>query len=72
MSSEPIFIVCDACVKPNWIGLSADSAVLKSLATLFSDNTTRCIYCGNAIVWSKAELVPLSIARQRFPEQFSK
>jgi hypothetical protein len=52
--------------------MSAVPATLaKQIATL-QDNHTPCSHCGNVIRWSNAELWLLRLARQRFPELFSK
>ena len=65
MAVEPIYLVCDSCKKPTPSGIGADPATLA--ANMFRNNTTNCTHCGHIILWSKAELWPLSVVRERFP-----
>ena len=72
MSTETVYVVCDKCNKPTPSGLAADPATLADPSNTMRNNQTQCKHCGNMVLWSKAELWPESVARERFPDQFSK
>jgi hypothetical protein len=63
MESEMVYVVCDRCQKPTASGISADTQTLADVSNTFRDNQTSCSHCGHMILWSKAELWPLSVVR---------
>jgi len=67
MSVEPVYLVCDKCEKPTPSGIAGDPATMADKSNAFSNNRSRCTHCGNIILWSKAELWPESVIRERFP-----
>ena len=71
MATESVYVVCDHCGKPCPSGMAADTATLADTSNRFRNNQTQCAHCGTMILWSKAELWPKSVARERFPELVS-
>ena len=67
MAIERVYVVCDKCQKPTRTEAVAEPETFADTSNLFRNNETRCPRCGNLILWSKAELLPESVARKRFP-----
>ena len=65
MAAEKIYIVCPDCKGITSSGLSMDVQALAHLGTTVSNNQTQCPKCGHMILWSKAELIPESVANER-------
>lgn len=65
MAIEPIYVVCDKCGKPTPSGIAADIKTIQDPTNVFSDNVTTCQFCGHPNLWSKAELWPESLAKQK-------
>ena len=67
MAVERVYVVCDKCHKPTRTEAATELEALADANDIFRNNETRCSRCGNLILWSKAELLPESVARKRFP-----
>jgi hypothetical protein len=69
-ATEPVYVVCDKCGKPTGSNLPIDPMAIAYMRNYFGNNKTWCSHCGHVILWSKAELWPLSVASKMFPDMF--
>jgi hypothetical protein len=60
MQSELIFVICPGCKKPNPSGFAATYETLADPKNPLKSKETICAHCNCPILWSKAELLPLS------------
>jgi len=67
MAAELIYVVCDQCGRPFPSGVAATMEALES--GTFRNNKSQCSHCGNMVLWSKAEVWPESVLREKFPKK---
>ena len=70
MPVQDVYVVCNDCKKPFRSGLVADDSILADRPNSFRSNQSRCPFCGQRVLWSKAEVYPESVARQVYPGAF--
>lgn len=52
---EDVYGICDDCAWPNKTGIAMDRQQAAYAATVFPNNSTLCVNCGNAILSKNAE-----------------